>query len=59
MARLFALDQNFPLPIVDSLHEWLAADADLIPIADVHAGMATRIGKCCSRFTLRIGAGMA
>jgi hypothetical protein len=41
MARLFALDQNFPLPIVDSLREWLAADADLIPIADVQSGMAT------------------
>src|SRR5437588_890465 len=41
MARLFALDQNFPLPIVDSLREWLAADADLVPIADVHSGMAT------------------
>jgi hypothetical protein len=41
MPRLFALDQNFPLPIVDSLREWLAADADLMPIADVHSGMAT------------------
>ena len=41
MARLFALDQNFPLPIVDSLRAWLAADADLVPIADVHSGMTT------------------
>jgi hypothetical protein len=41
MPRLFALNQNFPLPIVDSVHEWLAADADLVPIVDVHSGMAT------------------
>lgn len=41
MARLFALDQNYPLPIVESLREWLAADADLVPIAEIHPGVAT------------------
>ncbi len=41
MPRLFALDQNFPLPIVDSLREWLAADAELVPIAEIHPDMAT------------------
>jgi hypothetical protein len=41
MRRLFALDQNYPQPIVDSLREWLEADTELIPIADVHPQMAT------------------
>lgn len=41
MARLYALDQNFPQPIVDSLRDWLEADAELTPIAEVHPDMAT------------------
>src|SRR5438270_13287405 len=41
MPRLFALDQNFPQPIVDSLREWLQDDAELVPIANIHPGMAT------------------
>jgi hypothetical protein len=41
MRRLFALDQNFPQPIVDSLREWLQADAELVPIADIHSQMAS------------------
>jgi hypothetical protein len=39
--RLFALDQNFPQPIIDGLQDWLEADAQLIPIADIHPRMAT------------------
>jgi hypothetical protein len=30
--RRFALDQNFPEPIVDGLVDWLASDAELMPI---------------------------
>lgn len=41
MPRLFALDQNFPQPIVDGLCDWLEADAELAPIAEIHSGMAT------------------
>lgn len=41
MPRLFALDQNFPQPIVDSLRDWLVADAQLAPIAELHPDMAT------------------
>ena len=41
MPRLFALDQNFPQPVVDSLRDWLEADAELVPIADVDQAMAT------------------
>jgi hypothetical protein len=37
----FALDQNFPQPIVDGLSDYLEADADLTPIADIHEGMVT------------------
>jgi hypothetical protein len=38
---LFALDQNFPLPIVEGLRDWLEADAQLAPIAEIHDEMAT------------------
>jgi hypothetical protein len=38
---LFALDQNFPQPIVEGLRDWLEADAELTPIADIHREMAT------------------
>jgi hypothetical protein len=38
---LFALDQNFPQPIVEGLRDWLEADAELAPIADIHREMAT------------------
>jgi hypothetical protein len=41
MPRLFALDQNFPQPIVDGLRDWLEADAELTPIAEVHPDMPT------------------
>jgi hypothetical protein len=34
--RLFALDQNFPLPIVDVLSEFMA-EAELAPIAEIDA----------------------
>jgi hypothetical protein len=39
--RLFALDQNFPQPIVDGLREWLAADVELVPIAHIDNRLAT------------------
>jgi len=38
---LFTLDQNFPQPIVEGLRDWLEADAELTPIADIHREMAT------------------
>jgi hypothetical protein len=38
---LFALDQNFPQPIVESLCDWLEVDAELTPIAEIHEDMAT------------------
>jgi hypothetical protein len=38
---LFALDQNFPQPIMEGLRDWLEADAELTPIADIHPDMAT------------------
>jgi hypothetical protein len=41
MARRFALDQNFPEPIVDALAAWLHADAKLVPIRTIDARMAT------------------
>ena len=41
MPRRFALDQNFPEPIVDGLADWLAQDAELVPIRRIDAGMAT------------------
>jgi hypothetical protein len=37
---LFALDQNFPQPIVDVLAEYII-EAELVPIAQVHERMAT------------------
>jgi len=39
--RLFALDQNFPQPIVDGLREWLAADVELVPVAHIDNRLAT------------------
>jgi hypothetical protein len=40
MARRFALDQNFPEPIVDGLVDWLASDAELMPIRRIDQRMA-------------------
>lgn len=34
-ARLFALDQGFPLPIVDSLSEWFEPEAQMVPLGEV------------------------
>ena len=39
--RLFALDQNFPQPIVDGLSEWLAAEVELVPVAHIDNRLAT------------------
>lgn len=33
--RLFALDQGFPQPIVNSLHDYLEAEVSLVPLADI------------------------
>lgn len=41
MPRRFALDQNFPEPIVDGLVDWLASDAELMPIRRIDQRMAT------------------
>jgi hypothetical protein len=38
--RLFALDQNFPQPIVDALAEYIV-EAELVPLARVHERLAT------------------
>ena len=40
MSRLFALDQNFPQPIVDALAEYII-EAELVPIGDVDERLAT------------------
>ena len=39
--RLFALDQNFPQPIVDGLRDWLAPQVELVPIAQIDNRLAT------------------
>jgi hypothetical protein len=39
--RRFALDQNFPEPIVDGLVDWLASDAELMPIRRIDERLAT------------------
>ena len=39
--RLFALDQNFPQPIVDGLRDWLAPQVELVPIAHIDNRLAT------------------
>lgn len=41
MPRRFALDQNFPEPIVEGLVDWLASDAELMPIRRIDHRMAT------------------
>lgn len=41
MPRRFALDQNFAEPIVDGLVDWLASDAELMPIRRIDKRMAT------------------
>lgn len=41
MPRLFALDQNFPEPIVDALAEFLSEDAELVPIRRIDARLPT------------------
>lgn len=33
--RLFALDQGFPQPIVNSLHDYLEAEASLVPLSEI------------------------
>lgn len=35
ISRLFALDQGFPQPVVDALHEYLKSDANLVPLATI------------------------
>jgi hypothetical protein len=40
--RLFALDQNFPQPIVDGLRDWLEPQVKLVPIARIDNRLATR-----------------
>lgn len=35
MPRLFALDQNFPQPIVALLAEYLTEEAKLVPLGDI------------------------
>lgn len=40
MRRLFALDQNFPQPIVDALAEYIV-EAELVPLAGVDERLAT------------------
>lgn len=40
MRRLFALDQNFPQPIVDALAEYII-EAELVPIAHIDERLAT------------------
>jgi hypothetical protein len=39
LRRLFALDQNFPLPIVEVLSEFMA-EAELVPIAEIDPRLA-------------------
>jgi hypothetical protein len=39
--RLFALDQNFPQPIVDGLRDWLEPQVELVPIARIGNRLAT------------------
>lgn len=41
MPRRFALDQNFPEPIVDGLVDWLASHAELMPIRRIDKRLAT------------------
>ena len=40
MRRLFALDQNFPQPIVDALAQYII-EAELVPIGDIDERLAT------------------
>lgn len=40
MPRLFALDQNFPTPIVDVVDEYMV-EAELVPISRINEQMAT------------------
>jgi hypothetical protein len=39
--RLLALDQNFPEPIVDALADFLAEDAELVPIRRIDPRLPT------------------
>lgn len=41
MPRRFALDQNFPEPIVNALAAWLRVDAELTPIRTIDRRMTT------------------
>jgi hypothetical protein len=40
VSRLFALDQNFPQPIVDALAEYII-EAELVPIGEIDERLAT------------------
>jgi hypothetical protein len=40
VSRLFALDQNFPQPIVDALAEYIV-EAELVPIGNIDKRLAT------------------
>ena len=52
MRRRFALDQNFPEPIVDALSTWL--EAELVPIRRIDQRMPTLDDWRCSwRFMSR------
>jgi hypothetical protein len=49
--RLFALDHNFPDPIVSVLARF-QIDAELVRIDQIHSGMpASKTGSCSSRCT--------
>ncbi len=41
MPRLFALDQNFPEPIVEALEDYLEDDVEFVPIRRVDERMST------------------
>jgi hypothetical protein len=44
--RLFALDQNFPRPIIEVLVEY-QADAELVPLSAIDPALSSRIGRFC------------
>jgi hypothetical protein len=41
MPHLFALDQNFPEPIVAALQKYLEDDVELVPIRDIDRRLPT------------------
>ena len=42
MPRLFALDQNFPQPIVEALREYMT-EAELVAVGDIDARLAADV----------------